>query len=251
LDLENAELAAKRTIFCSSVEELTSCKAVIAIEVRVNAPCISGTFICGGEGFVIRTSGAELSREQWSAERDAWWSGWERHWSSESEVPGENEVSIEDTIIPAGRHKLDTRYEPPWRAAFEVGPHDLPRDLVFPIQEWFEAMVSGDWERCARAYPDPAAAFEEHVAQLALNAEHFFGRWSYARELEDWWIEGRCAFVRVRGLEYIVSDEENSGTDEESVWDFALRKRQLGWVISCFSQGWPRYGSAPRRPDRH
>jgi hypothetical protein len=77
-----------------------------------------------------------------------------------------------------------------------------------------------------------------------------FGRWGFARALDDWWIEGRRACAVVRGIEHEMPQEGDPAENRESVWTFALRWRECRWIIDSYVQGWPRFGSAKKLPSR-
>jgi hypothetical protein len=101
----------------------------------------------------------------------------------------------------------------------------------------------------AQIYPGIDQNIEERARDLTRWSEQGFGRWGYARAIDDWWIEGTRACVIVRGVEHCMPDDGDPAENQETVWTFALRKQGDDWTIGTLSQGWPRFGSAKALSD--
>jgi hypothetical protein len=98
----------------------------------------------------------------------------------------------------------------------------------------------------ASAYPHFDHTDEERAGQLREQyLSHDFGRWLYVRCVDSWWREGLRACVVVRGIEHTMPDGDDPARDEKTVETYGLRKSRDRWVIATWSQGWPRFGSAP------
>jgi hypothetical protein len=205
--------------------------------------------LIGCENIEIWSGAVPLDLETWGEQYAAWWASWRKYWEEKQDGEGEGEGRLEDTIIPAGEPEPpDLSYQPPREPPVRWEPTDAPAELLRPITDWFEAKHQRDWSRLARAYPNRDRTPEQRAEQLAGWAEHDFGRWGYARQVDDWWVEGVHAEVTVRGVEHVMPDGEDPGSNTESVWTVRLRRQGDGWVIRTWCQGWPPHGSAPARP---
>jgi hypothetical protein len=74
---------------------------------------------------------------------------------------------------------------------------------------------------------------------------HEFGSWTYVRQIDSWWCDEGRACVVVRGIEHTMPDEEEGARNAETVIQYGLRRYKKQWIIATWSQGWPRFGSAP------
>ena len=54
------------------------------------------------------------------------------------------------------------------------------------------------------------------------------------------------ASVVVRGIEHNQGDDESPARNEETVITYGLRNHRHTWVITTWSQDWPRFGSAEK-----
>lgn len=241
--------AAPRT-FCLTFDQWTD----------FGMPVIHVRLLVGGDKFtVVDGGGVPFDVEVWEQQFEAWWSGWQRHWASkpdEEDEDGDDNAEGEgggaseyETAIPAGEPEPpDPSYRPPPEPVFALEPTEAPPEVLRPVRDWFEGHHARDWARMARAYPHPEEPVEERAAKLEeWSCGHDFGRWGYARSVDDWWVDGRRACVIVRGVEHEMPSEGDPAGDREAVWTFALRHRVGGWVIDTYSQGWPGFGSAPKR----
>ena len=183
--------------------------------------------------------------ETWESQFAAWWKNWDNHWHDSDEESDEEEPVFEDAFIPAGEDSpADLAYRPPGEPAVELMDSDVPVELMQPIRAWFEATHTCDWKRKVAAQRNLDLSEEDQVRREKDDYVHFFGRWGYARQIDEWWIERAVGEVSVRGVEHSMPDEEDPATNIESVWTFGLRLREGGWVIRTYSQGWPPFGSA-------
>ena len=103
----------------------------------------------------------------------------------------------------------------------------------------------------ASAYPYLDKTYEERANLLKSQyLSHDFGRWLYVRCVDSWWCEGCRACVVVRGVEHTMPDDDVPTRNEETVVTYGFRKSGDRWIIATWSQGWPRFGSAPKLPGR-
>lgn len=194
-------------------------------------------------------AGVPLDVETWTAQFEAWWAGWRQHWAGATEVQNEErEPSLEDTFIPAGQSPPpDLSYRPPAAPPFHLEPTDAPVELLKPIKDFHAGLHDKDWQRMASAYPYFDRSDAERAEQLQDQyLSHEFGRWLYVRCVDSWWCEGVRACVVVRGVEHTMPDEDAPAKNEETVVAYGLRKAGDRWVITTWSQGWPRFGSATK-----
>ena len=203
--------------------------------------------MAGGESLAISSGGVPLDLDEWEKQYHAWWQGWKEHWENkEDNAP--DEPSEYELAIPAGVDAApDLSYEPPAEAAFALEATNVPVEVIRPIREWFESQHERNWVRMACIYPCPDESLEERAEQLQeLKTGHDFGRWGYARSIDNWWAESKRACVVVRGIEHQMPYEEEGAENRETVWTFALRKRDGIWTIDTYSEGWPGFGSAKK-----
>ncbi len=195
------------------------------------------------------SAGVFLDIDAWKAEFDAWWTGWQEHWAvSEQQDDQESDAAVEDTFIPtAETTPPDLSYRQPARPPFQIEPTDAPGELLGPIIEFHEGMHQRNWPRMASAWPYFDRTPAEQASQLAFQYLGYdYGRWIYIRQIDSWWCEGNRACVVVRGIEHLAPDAEEPATNQETVVTYDLRRHRNYWVIATWSQGWPRYGSAPK-----
>lgn len=177
---EDLDAAAQRQVLISTPAHGESVHSVVVLMGRgIPRVHVRLGVRCGA----IRASsqGDPLALDQWGAEFQTWW----RRWSERSRTAGRQQIEAQ--------RPSTTRYVPPDRPAFDVGPHDVPEELLAPVRAWFESGVQRDAIVRARVEPHLDRTREQDVAlaQSQLEDED----WPYAREVDGWWIEGR----RVRG----------------------------------------------------
>ena len=195
------------------------------------------------------SAGVFLDIDTWKAEFDAWWTGWQEELdASDREDDEESEVVPEDTFIPAAKPAPpDLSYRQPDRPPFQIGSSDVPAELLRPIIDFLVGMHERDWPRMASASPNFDRSPAEQASQLVTQyLGDDYGRWIYIRQIDSWWCEENRACVVVRGIEHLAPDEEEPATNQETVVTYDLRRHRNSWVIVTWSQGWPRYGSAPK-----
>jgi hypothetical protein len=199
-------------------------------------------------------TGVPLDIETWTSQFEAWWAGWRRHWAAEpaSGRADDREPCLEATFIPAGQSPSpDLSYRQPQEPPFQVEPTDAPVALLRPIEDFHTCLHGRDWRRMASAFPDFDQSNDERALQLSEQyLSHDFGRWLYVRRVDSWWCEGNRACVVVRGIEHTLPDDGEPSRDEETVVTYGLRRFEDRWIIATWSQGWPRFGSAPNLPGR-
>lgn len=212
-------------------------------------PIIQVRILVGGGTFTITSGGIPLDIDDWSNQYAAWWAAWKKHWDSKKSNSTETPVDF-DTAIPAGESKPpDLTYRPPTEPPFALEPTDCHPGLLAPIQTFLESHHELDWMRMARVYPSRDETLEDRAEQLrAWKSGHDFGRWWYARSIDQWWQEGRRASVTVRGIEHEMPSEGKSHENREFVWTFRLRQPIGEWMIQGYSQGWPSFRSAKAIP---
>jgi len=211
-------------------------------------PMLYVHIIAGGDVFTIASGGLPISIQDWEAQYAAWWAGWKKHWDSKDSTSegGGSEFAV---AIPAGESAVpDLSYRPPPEAVFQIEPTDAPVEVLSPLKEYLESQHERDWSKMARVFPNPEATHEERREQLERINVSDFGRWGYARRIDDWWLEGARACVVVRGIEHQMAFERHAAQNIETVWTFSLRHRDGNWIIDTYSQGWPKFGSAKKLP---
>ncbi|NQV27005.1 MAG: hypothetical protein HQ518_21860 [Rhodopirellula sp.] len=199
-----------------------------------------------------------LTLEQWHEQFGAWWRASEEHWdegddalADEDEAPEEDEDHeddpvLEDALIPAGESEVDLAYCPPDRPGFDVTDPEIPAELIAPIRNFHQGHLARDWHRMAIAYPDRRVSPEDRATALeGQYLDYLWGRWQYIRAVDDWWQEGQRACVTVRGIEHCAPMDDDPAENAETVITYGLRQSEGRWVIRTWSQGWPRYDSAP------
>lgn len=191
----------------------------------------------------VRAGGASLSRDRWRAEFDAWWAHWKAYWDERRGERSEHEPDGApfEAAIPIAADEEASACDPPDEPPFDLLPTDAPEILLAPIRAWFEGMRSGDFARAAAAFPGIAESIEARAMELGDSGDRPF---CYARAVDTYWMEGRRACVKIRGIEHTAGTDDDDGSNEESVWTFSLRPNGAEWVIRSYSQGWPRHGSA-------
>jgi len=205
------------------------------------------TLVIGCDSFETLSNGVPLELDTWSEQFAAWWQGWRQHWDAKGKDDGA-EPSSEDTFIPAGESPPpDRTYRPPQEPAVAWEATDAPAELLRPLTEWFEGHMREDWLQVAHAEAHFDYSATEWAAKLAARTEYDHGRWQYARQVDEWWIEGIHAEVAVRGVEHTMPFDDEPARNVETVWNFRLRRREGRWTIHTYSQGWPPYGSAPAK----
>jgi len=250
LDAETVTLAARTDWQHGSAASARTGQTRLCIQLSGGTPSIPISIWAAGGALAIDSSDGPLTVGDWAEQNRAWWRSWEERWdaggSGESAAPRE-----EDAFIPVRSDPPPAmKYAPPAEPGFEIDVTDAPEELLAPLRDWFEGLIGRDLERRARAERNPDVSLEEQVKSLSRSSlPELLGRWGYARAIEDWWTEGRRAYVRVRGIEHSMPIEELAAENEETVWDFALREREGRWVIAAYTQGWPRHGSAPAIAD--
>ncbi len=197
------------------------------------------------------TTGVPLDVDAWTRLFEAWWAGWREHWAAAS--PGracDEEPTLEDAFIPAGPSPPpDLSYWQPHEPPFQLTAADAPDELLWAIETFQAGHHGRDWQRMASAYPNFDRTSEERAAQLKDQyLSHDFGRWLYVRCVDSWWCEGVRACVVVRGIEHTMPEDNVSAGNEETVVTYGLRRSGDRWIIATWSQGWPRFGSAPKLP---
>jgi hypothetical protein len=195
------------------------------------------------------TNGVPLDIETWERQFEAWWAGWQHHWSEKGQEDGdEREAALEDTFIPAGQSDPpDWSYRPPSAAPFLLQPTAVPAELLKPIEDFHTGHHEQNWLKLAAAYPYFDQGPDERAARLRDQLlGHNYGRWVYIRRIDGWWCEGSRACVIVRGIEHNKGDDDSPSSNEETVITYGLRRYHQPWIIAIWSQGWPRFGSADK-----
>lgn len=118
---------------------------------------------------------------------------------------------------------------------FELEPHDLPRELLVPLGNWFEAAFAFDYERLAGMYME-LASDEDNLSLLQQGAMgHHPGTFRYARCVEGWYIEGHTATVTFRGVEHNSYELEEEPTTEEIAWVFEMMRIGNAWRVMGYT----------------
>ncbi|PQO38287.1 hypothetical protein [Blastopirellula marina] len=203
------------------------------------------------------SGGHPLSLEKWNEQYRAWWEGWSEHWEERSDDEEDDDDLDEDDdeqrsyeyeiAIPAETSDLDPLdYSPPQKPAFQITATDAPVELLKPIEDYHTGMLERDWRKVRSASPrldDSEELTEEELEESYLDDGR--GSWSYIRQVDSWWREGRRACVVVRGMEHTMPDEEDPAENRETVITYGLREFEGRWIIWSSTQGWPDFGSAP------
>lgn len=232
-------------------DELVACALRIGLSFEHTAmlglPTNSITLVISCDGLETLSSGVPLDLDTWSEQFTAWWQGWQEHWNRKND--NNTDPCEEDTFIPAAESPPpDRTYRPPQEPAVDWQATNARKELLQPLSDWFEGRMQGDWLRVAYAQPHLDYSSAEWAAKLEERTQFDFGRWDYARQIDEWWIEGMYAEVAVRGVEHTMPNEDSPGSNVETVWNFKLRMREGRWIIRTYCQEWPPYGSAPMKP---
>lgn len=215
-------------------------------------PAIEVAFLISGDWLTIESAGVPLDLDDWESQYRAWWTGWRSHWDQKSARQGDRSSVQEDTFIPAASDPPpDLSYRPPAEPPFLLEKHAVPPDVMSPVAGWFEGVHARDWPRVARSLVFWGDTDETREAAVRRSYTSFhFGRWGFARAVDDWWIEGNRACVIIRGIEHRhgAGPHHRRGENRESVWTFSLGRIGGRWCIRTFTQGWPAFGSAPKKP---
>jgi hypothetical protein len=179
--------------------------------------------------------------DRWLGQSEAWWRYWDARWKEKDEQreeaprrgKGDSMIPVPPTEAP------DLSYRPPDWPAFELSSTDAPQELLDPLRDWFESVLERDWARRAASEPELDRTRDEQVVSTKRRFENQeFGRFGYARSIDEWWVEGDRAFVRVHGTEHRMPVGDLPAEDLSSVWEFALRRRGGRWCVAGYSQGW-------------
>lgn len=260
-DAEDVELFARCDWLCGGRSAGNKTRYQLGLRFLGRIPDVQLLLWVGAGSITPAAGTGPLSLELWAGQYRAWWDHWNDHWEEEGvdddeeveEGDEEHRLDLEDTAIPAGEElPPDLSYRPPNEPAFELSATDAPAEIVTTLRDWFESLVDRDWARRAAAEPNIDLDPEEQVSAITerfLGDE--FGRWGYARAIDQWWVEGKRAYIRIRGIEHAMPDEDDPAENVESVWDLPLRRRGGKWQIcGPTQQGWPCYGSAEEKPSR-
>jgi hypothetical protein len=194
--------------------------------------------------------GVPLDMATWMSQFEAWWKGWREHWAAKQGDEEEPESIKEDTLIPAAPSRQpNLSYRQPPEPPFEITPTDTPIELLKPIEHLHVGQHNRDWQKMAMVYPNFDQSVDERASQLEKRyLSDDFGRWIYIRHIDSWWSEGNRACVVARGVEHCMPDEGDPATNQETVVSYGLRRSRDRWIIASWSQGWPRFESAPKLP---
>lgn len=198
--------------------------------VQNSAPCqFEGALLIGAASACVHCRGKPLPIRQWENQFDNWWKQWEETELRAAGAAGSPATTSDSSTPPRRPHS------PPRQPVFAVGATNLEAQLRSTLAEWFSALRQGD-----------AAFLRRRHGWTFFDAD----RPGYARDIEDWWIEGDRAYVRVRGIEYQHNFESSSPELLEAVWAFSFIRRRGMWLINSLSTSYPLYGSAPTVPLR-
>jgi hypothetical protein len=208
-------------------------------------PMLHVRLMAGGDEFTIMSGGLSLDLDDWEKQYAAWWTGWKQHWDAK-ESDADEEGGEYELAIPAGEPETpDLGYRPPAEPIFDLEPTDAPPALIGCIRQYFESHHHRDWDRMAQVYPNATLTAAERAKQLeSWNLTDDFGRWGYARRIDDWWIEGSRGCVVLRGIEHQMAFEGHEAKNCETVWTFVMHHRAGRWITVGCGQGWPGYRSA-------
>lgn len=196
-------------------------------------------FAC--DEIIVESGGVALDLDTWTEQYQAWWNGWREHWLQQENCANDRDEEgfLEDVFIPAGVDVApDPDYRPPSEPIFHLMPHDLPEEIIRPLQSWFESVHSKDWRRRAEC----CQILGRNAAEQAKDEEESFNAmpsWGYAREIDSWWLNDSLAQVEVRGIEHSMAFDDVAAESTERVWTFRLRKRGPRWVVRKWSACWP------------
>jgi hypothetical protein len=197
------------------------------------------------EEVIARSEGQPLALATWAGQYEAWWRGWSEYWALKSGDSSKAAVEEETAIPAAPSRPVAVEYQPPGWTAIDAELGDMPAELFAPIRDLVQGRLQRDWVRVARAERDLDRPIEEQAKELESSFFSDGARWLYVRRIESWWIEGALGCVVVRGIEHAAPDPEEPREDLETVVTYSLIRTGDGWIIHSFSQGWPKYDSAP------
>ncbi len=187
-----------------------------------------------------------LPLHQWESEYANWWGAWKEHWDSKETKPDGSEPTEFDAAIPIADDSRDVLIAAPQAPAYIVDS-DAPHELLEPIRDYHEGHLAEDWIRMAGGYPNLDQTPQQRAS--VLHDENRSGKWLYIRQVDKWWQRDQMACVVVRGVEHGLN-QHGLPENEETVVSYELRRYQDRWIIWNYSQGWPRYGSAPALRNR-
>jgi hypothetical protein len=154
-----------------------------------------------------RAGGEPLDWGVWADQYDAWWRGWGTHWNAKgSEADGAPPV-MEDSILPLAEDEPSPGYALP-DPIVELDPSDCPSELQRVVGDWFVA---------------------QHVDPQGFGMV-------YARAIDDWWIEGRRAGLRVLGILHLPGEDDEPAVNDVTEWSFSLRHRDGSWAVRTWSE---------------
>ncbi len=151
---------------------------------------------------------APLSMEDWKRQNNAWWKAWHRYHNRKfSSKPIDPRM---DLAIPAGSSDdLAT-------------PSPDPPDEI----EVAEAPAVPAWLlKAANAW-----ACEEHRMGRRTGWES--GSRPFLREVLDWWVAGKHAAIRLRGVEHYAWTDEQDDAAHDAVFELRFVRMGTRWCVS-------------------
>lgn len=151
---------------------------------------------------------ASLSMKVWIRQNNAWWKEWRRYHEGKA---GPKPIDPQmDAAIPAGSQDGS------------VQPWSVPSDPV----ELAEAPGVPAWlVRAANAW-----ASGEHRAGRRSGWRS--GSRPFLREVLDWWVEGRHAAIRLRGIEHYAWSDEKDEAAHDTVFELRFLRVAKQWCVS-------------------
>lgn len=174
-------------------------------------------------------AGRALGIDTWIDQFDAWWRDWVARAPARRRAEPKDSAKLRNSERAA---RCGASGDPP----FILESTTAPDELLRPIRVWFEAPLVDGWIELARVYPHLDSTERDRAETL----ERYFEdakTWSFAREIEAWWIEGKRAYVRVLGVAYFPPDDGERARARLSAWSFELRRRSEGWQIRSYVEG--------------
>ncbi len=168
---------------------------------------LSGTVLLWFRSFEAKVY-TSLPMKEWIRQNSAWWKAWRRYHDGKS---GPKPIDPQmDAAIPLGSCDEPTQ------------PCPAPSDKV----ELAEAPGVPAWLATAAN----AWASEEH--RVGRRSGWHRGSRPYLREVLDWWVEGKHAAIRMRGIEHDAWSDEQDKAAHDTVFELRFVRVAKHWCVS-------------------
>jgi hypothetical protein len=163
--------------------------------------------------------------DEWERQCERWWKGWRTY----HEEGSDGTDRLMDAAIPAGSADSALHWTPaPRESVCQLEETDLPLAIGRAVAAWAKA---------------------EHGKDRRTKGER--GSRPYFREVLEWWVEGRAAAVRLRGLScWLKYDDDDRAETQDCIFEFRLRKEGREWRVDVGGEVELSKFARPRLPRR-